>query len=232
LPRISNYEHQTSKMKLLFIHGFVEDHTIFNEVRKNITQGEQIAIDLEKVLTDWHDAPEDLDVQKMASYLIKAYEIAAQDCVIGHSMGGWIASYMKEEIGCRAILLASLTDQKKLITPLTNPTLIKYLIKFGIFQSSFMEWFLTKDYKFQESKQLFNGLIDGLIKLDKKILYQQFLILFAKVKPLTITPDLRVHAKKDNIVRYPDEGFVEVVGDHFSLIYHSQQVVDAIQKVL
>lgn len=219
-------------MKLLFIHGFVEDHTIFNKVRMSITQGEQIAIDLEKVLAEWHDAPVDLDVQKMASYLIEKYKITAQDCVIGHSMGGWIASYMKEEIGCKAILVASLTDQKKLITPLTNPTLIKYLIKYEIFQSSIMEWFLKKDYKFQESKQLFDGLIDGLVKLDKKILYQQFQILFTKVKPLTITPDLRIHARKDNIVRFPEEQFVEVSGDHFSLIYHTQQVVDAIQTVL
>jgi hypothetical protein len=219
-------------MKLLFIHGFVEDHTIFNEIRKTITQGEQIAIDLEKVLADWHDAPMDLDVQKMASYLIGKYEITTQDCVIGHSMGGWIAAYMKEECGCKAILLASLTDQKKLITPLTNLTLIKYLLKFGIFQSSMMESFLKKDYKFQESKQLYDGLIDGLIKMDKKILFQQCQILFEKVKPLTITPDLRVHAKKDNIVQFPVEDFVNVSGDHFSLIYHTQQVANAIQKVL
>ena len=221
-----------SKMKLLFIHGFVEDHTIFNGVRKTITQGEQIAIDLEKVLADWHNAPEDLDVQKMALYLIGKYEITAQDCVIGHSMGGWIASYMKEECGCKAILLASLTDQKKLITPLTNLTFIKYLLKFGIFQSSMMESFLKKDYRLQESKQLYDGLIDGLIKMDKKILFQQSQILFTKVKPLTITPELRVHARKDNIVAFPDEDFVEVSGDHFSLIYHTQQVVNAIQKVL
>ena len=219
-------------MKILFIHGFVEDHTIFNEVRKSITQGEQIAIDLEKVLADWHDAPEDLDVQKTAVYLIQKYEITSQDCVIGHSMGGWIASYMKEESGCKAILLASLTDQKKLITPLTNPTLIKYLIKFGIFQSLMMESFLKKGYKFPESKQLYDGLIDGLLKLDKRILYQQFQILFMKVKPLTIKPELRVHARKDNIVRFPVEDFVEVSGDHFSLIYHSQQVVNAIRKII
>ena len=221
-----------SKMKLLFIHGFVEDHTIFNGVRKTITQGEQIAIDLEKVLADWHNAPEDLDVQKMALYLIGKYEITAQDCVIGHSMGGWIASHMKEECGCKAILLASLTDQKKLTTPLTNLTFIKYLLKFGIFQSSMMESFLKKDYRLQESKQLYDGLIDGLIKMDKKILFQQSQILFTKVKPLTITPELRIHARRDNIVAFPDEDFVEVSGDHFSLIYHTQQVVNAIQKVL
>jgi hypothetical protein len=219
-------------MKLLFIHGFVEDHTIFNEVRKTITQGEQIALDLENELADWNDAPENLDVQKMASYLIKKYKITSQDCVIGHSMGGWIAAYMKEESGCKAILLASLTDQKKLITPLTNLTLIKYLLKFGIFQSSLMELFLKKEYKFQESKKLYDGLIDGLIKMDKKILFQQCQILFEKVKPLTITPDLRVHARKDYIVRFPEEDFVEVSGDHFSLIYYTQQVVNAIQQVL
>jgi pimeloyl-ACP methyl ester carboxylesterase len=219
-------------MKLLFIHGFVEDHTIFNEVRKTITQGEQIAIDLEKVLADWHDTPEDLDVQKMAVYLVNKYKITAHDCVIGHSMGGWIAAYMKEECGCKAILLASLTDQKKLITPLTNPTLIKYLIKYGIFQSPMMERFLKKDYKFKESKQLYDGLIDGLIRMDKKILYQQFQILFSKVKPLSIKPDLRIHARKDNIVRFPDEEFMEVSGDHFSLVYHPNEVTSAIQSIM
>ena len=95
-----------------------------------------------------------------------------------------------------------------------------------------MESFLKKGYKFPESKQLYDGLIDGLLKLDKKILYQQFQILFMKVKPLTIKPELRVHARKDNIVRFPDEDFVEVSGDHFSLIYHSQQVVNAIRKII
>ena len=219
-------------MKILFIHGFVEDHTIFDEIRKSITQGNQIAIDLERVLADWHDAPRDLNVQKLASYLIEKYEMTAQDCVIGHSMGGWIASYVKEECGCKAILVASLTDQKKLITPLTNPTLIKYLIKWGIMQSSANEAFLKNGYKLQESKQLYDKLIDGLIKLDRNILYQQFQILFTKVKPLTIEPDLRIHARKDNIVRFPDEEFTEVAGDHFSLIYYPKQVTEAILKVL
>ena len=36
-------------MKLIFIHGFVEDHTIFNEIRTTITQGEQIALDLKNI---------------------------------------------------------------------------------------------------------------------------------------------------------------------------------------
>jgi hypothetical protein len=219
-------------MKLIFIHGFIEDHTVFNNIRKSITHGEQIAMDLETVLADWHDAPVNLDVEKMAAYLIKKYNITAQDCVIGHSMGGWIASYIKEFCGCKAILIASLTDQCKLITPLKNPTLIKFLIRSGLMQSSIIVSFLKKNYKYPISKQLYDQLLDGMITINRKILFQQFQILLAPVNPLTITPDLRIHARKDNIVRFPAEEFEEVLGDHFSIIYHPEQVITAIQKVL
>jgi len=219
-------------MKLIFIHGFIEDNTIFNEIRKIITQGEQIALDLETVLADWHDAPTDLDVEKMATYLVKKYNITAQDCVIGHSMGGWIATYIKQACGCKAILIASFTDQKKLIIPLKNPTLMKFLIRCGLVQGSLIISFLKKGYKFQESKKLYDELLNGMKTLNKKILYQQFQILLAPVNPLNIIPDLRIHARKDNIVRFPAEEFVEVLGDHFSVIYHAEQVITAIQKVL
>ena len=218
-------------MKLIFIHGFVEDHTIFNEIRKTITFGEQIALDLEKDFVAWHDAPEDMDVQKLALHLIQKYKITAQDCVIGHSMGGWIAAYIKQNVGCKAILLASLTNQEKLTTPLTNPTVIKYFINWGVMQSSTMVNYLKNKYYFSESKQLYNNLINHLAVMDKKCLFQQSQVLFTKVKPLSITPDLRIHARKDNIVRFPDEPFVEVPGDHFSLIYHPKEVCEAILKV-
>lgn len=219
-------------MKLIFIHGFVENSTIFNEIRKNITVGEQIALNLENDFADWHDALEDMDVQKLAMHLIQKYEITAQDCVIGHSMGGWIASYIKQNVGCKAILLASLTNQAKLLSPLTNLTSLKYSVRWGITQSSIMVKYLKNRYHFPESKQLYDGLIDDLAAMDKKCLFQQMQVLFAQAPPLSITPDLRVHARKDNIVRFPDEPFVEVSGDHFSLIFHPKEVSEAILKVL
>lgn len=215
-------------MKLIFIHGFVEDSTIFNEIRKTITTGEQIALNLNEDFMAWHDAPEDMDVQKLALHLIQKYNITAQDTVIGHSMGGWIASYIKQNVSCKAILLASFTDQIKLITPLTNLTLIKFFIRFGIMQGSMMVSYLQKSYRFQESKKLYNSLIDGLTVMDKKCLYQQAQVLFTKVSPLTVTPDLRIHARKDNIVAFPDEDFTEVSGDHFSLVFYPQEVCEAI----
>jgi pimeloyl-ACP methyl ester carboxylesterase len=219
-------------MKLIFIHGFVEDSTIFNEIRKTITTGEQIALNLEEDFAAWQDAPEDMDVQKLALYLIQKYKITAQDCVIGHSMGGWIASHIKQNIGCKAILLASLTNQAKLLSPLKNLTLLKYSVRWGITQGQMMVSYLKNIYLFPESKQLYDGLIDGLAVMDKKCLFQQLQVLFAKVPPLTITPDLRVHARKDNIVAFPDESFVEVKGDHFSLVFHSKEVCEVVLEVL
>jgi pimeloyl-ACP methyl ester carboxylesterase len=219
-------------MKLIFIHGFVEDPTIFDEIRKSITVGEQIALNLVNDFAEWKDAPEDLDVQKLALYLISKYKITAQDCIIGHSMGGWIAAYMKQNCGCKAILLASLTNQAKLLSPLTNLTLLKYSVRWGLTQSAGMVRYLKNMYHFPESKQLYDGLIDGLAVMDKKRLFQQLQVLFAKVPALTIMPDLRVHARKDNIVAFPDETFVEVQGDHFSLIYYPREVSEAVLKVL
>jgi pimeloyl-ACP methyl ester carboxylesterase len=232
LLRTSNNEHQTSKMKLIFIHGFVEDSTIFNEIRKTINIGEQIALNLEEDFAAWQDAPEDMDVQKLALHLIQKYKITAQDCVIGHSMGGWIASYIKQNVGCKAILLASLTDQTKLLLPIKNLILLKYSVRLGIAQGQMMVSYLKNRCHFPESKQLYDGLIDGLAVMDKKCLFQQLQVLFAKVPPLTITPDLRVHARKDNIVAFPDEPFVEVSGDHFSLVFHPKEVCEAVLKVL
>ena len=219
-------------MKLIFIHGFVENSTIFDEIRKTITLGEQIVLNLEEDLAAWHDAPEKMDVQKLALYLIQKYKITAQDCVIGHSMGGWIAAYIKQNVGCKAILLASMTNQEKILSPLTNLTLLKYTVRWGITQSSTMVNYLKNMYHFVESKQLYDDLFDGLQVMDKKCLFQQLQVLFAKVAPLSIAPDLRVHARKDNVVKFPDEPFVEVSGDHFSLVFHPNEVSKAVLKVL
>jgi hypothetical protein len=49
---------------------------------------------------------------------------------------------------------------------------------------------------------------------------------------VNVSPDLRIHAKRDNIVRIPDEEFYEVPGDHFSLLTHSEEVARATLDML
>ena len=56
--------------------------------------------------------------------------------------------------------------------------------------------------------------------MSREYIWQQQQTLFAPVPPLAVQPDLRVHAKRDNIVFTPDEPYTEVPGDHFSLVFY------------
>lgn len=219
-------------MKILFIHGFVENRTIFDELRKYITDGEQFALNLEEEFAAWKNVPSEMDVIKLASHLIGKYNINAEDVVIGHSMGGWIASHIKQITACKAILLASFTDQSKITLPINSLWALKFLVNSGLLQSNLAVSYFKKAYPFPETKPLHDSLLDFLAICNQTYLMQQLEVLFKKVDPLTIEPDLRIHAKKDNIVRYPDESYHEVPGDHFSLIFHTKEVVSIINKQL
>ncbi len=91
---------------------------------------------------------------------------------------------------------------------------------------------LKKLYPFPESRELYNQLIDSMMQMTRLYLWQQLQVLFAKVPPLTVQPDLRVHARPDNIVAPPDEPFVEVPGDHFSLVFYPELVAKPIRTLL
>jgi hypothetical protein len=45
-------------------------------------------------------------------------------------------------------------------------------------------------------------------------------------------PELRVHALADNVVRPPDEPFLEIPGDHFAHYYYPELVAAAITPLL
>jgi hypothetical protein len=219
-------------MKILFIHGFVENRTIFDELRKYLTEGEQIALNLEEEFAAWKNVPTEMNVVKLASHLIGKYNINSEDVVIGHSMGGWIATHIKQITACKAILLASFTNQSKITLPINNLWTLKFLVNSGLLQSNLAIDYFKKAYPFAETKPLHDSLLDFLAICDKTYLMQQLEVLFGKVDSLTVEPDLRIHAKKDNIVRYPDEAYHEVSGDHFSLIFHTQEVISVISKQL
>lgn len=68
--------------------------------------------------------------------------------------------------------------------------------------------------------------------MTRQYVWQQLQTLFAKGPPLTVQPDLRIHARPDNIVGSPDETFVEVPGDHFSLVFHPELVAAPIRTLL
>ena len=217
--------------RIFLIHGYVEDSTIFDKLVPLLPPADFVRIDLDDEFERWQPTVP-VNVQLLAQYLTDFYKITADDVVIGHSMGGWIAIHIKQVIGASAVLLASFTNQKKILFPTDNLTILRILLRSGVTQSRPLNNYFKKQYPFVESRELYNQLIDGSMRMTRRYVWQQIQTLFAKVPPLTVQPDLRIHARPDNIVGVPDEPFVEVPGDHFSLFFHSELVAAPIRALL
>lgn len=217
--------------RLLLIHGYVEDATIFDRLVPLLPSSDVVLINLADEFARWQPAGS-VNVRSLAQYLVNHYKITDSDVVIGHSMGGWIAVNIKQLTGAGAVQLGSWTDQRKINFPVTNLTFLRAMLSLGITQSRALAGFLIKQYPFDESRELYIELVRGTITMNRRYVWQQLQTLFALVPPLTVRPDLRIHARRDTIVFPPDEPFTEVPGDHFSLVFHAEAVAEPIRTLL
>ncbi len=218
-------------MRLILIHGYIEDSSIFDNLAPLLLPATLLPIDLRDEFARWNPSGP-INARQLAQYLADYYEITADDVVIGHSMGGWVAINIKELTGATTIQLGSWTDKKKINFPITNLNVIRWMLNNGVLQSNWLNNYFTKMYPFVESKDLYIKLLSGSKNMSRLYIYQQMMTLFAPVPPLTVQPDLRVHARPDSVVNIPDEPFHEVPGDHFSLHCHPERVAEPILKVL
>lgn len=217
--------------RIFLIHGYVEDPTIFDKLVPLLPPANYVLVNLADEFGRWQPTGS-VNVHKLAQYLTDYYRITGDDVVIGHSMGGWIAVYIKQLSGARAIQLASWTDQKKIRFPTDNLTILKLMLNTGITQSRTLTNFFKKQYPFHESRDLYVQLLEGSLHMTRLYLWQQLQTLFAKVPPLTVQPDLCIHSRADSIVAPPSEAFKDVPGDHFSLIFHPELVAEPIRVLL
>jgi pimeloyl-ACP methyl ester carboxylesterase len=220
--------------RLLLLHGYVEDSTIFDPLRPLLPPAARAAlvdIELEDAFGQWQPRGS-VNAATLATHLIQLYQIRADDVIIGHSMGGWIAAHIKQQVGCRIMLLGAFTDQRKIVSKVRSPLLLSLAVKTGFMQSQYMRRRVKRAYRRDESRALHTQITDGMTRLPRRYVQQQLQVLFAPAPPLTIQPELRLHAKHDNIIRAPDEPYVELPGDHFAHYYYPQQAAEAIRTVL
>ncbi len=217
--------------RFILIHGYVEQSTIFDQLIPLLPSTNIVNINLVDEFARWQPQPK-INALAVAQYLAGHYQISATDVVIGHSMGGWIAIHLKAVTGATTIQLGSWTDQQKINFPVKSLPILRLLLVSGLSQSQTLLNYFKKQYHLAESKALYSQLVDGLATMSRHYIWQQQQTLFAPVPPLTVQPDLRVHAKRDNIVFTPDEPYTEVPGDHFSLVFHPALVADAINNTL
>jgi hypothetical protein len=219
-------------MRIFFIHGFGEAENIFDKVAPHIG-GEQVFIN------NWNELGntprKDINIITYAKELAAKYHITAADVVIGHSLGGWVAYYLKHVTGCRAIQIASWTNFDRVILPKLKHSTILWAMKSGLVFNRLALWFmLRKFYKEKPSAAIFKETYIRLMKGNKNnVLNQMRLILTPVPEAVTVTPDLRIHAKRDPIIRHPKtEPTITVSGDHFTLYTSPEEVYKPIMEFL
>jgi pimeloyl-ACP methyl ester carboxylesterase len=218
-------------MRLIFIHGFGELPTVFDNIAPYLS-GEKIFINVWKELKPV-SVSDPINVQTFAQQLIEKYQITANDAVIGHSMGGWIAAHIKQKVGSKAILIASLTDQKKIIVPTHSLSVMRFLHYNSLYINGFSKkLFSLLVYRKRPSRAFFEETLDRLVSAPKDEVYKQIRILFEPVPALSIVPDIRIHAKADVVLSLPDEPYHLVPGDHFTLVTDPETVWKPIVETL
>jgi pimeloyl-ACP methyl ester carboxylesterase len=217
--------------RLIFIPGLGEEAFIFDKIHPRLP-GEKVIVD-NWALIDGDSRPA-LTARVYARELADRYAITSQDVVIGHSMGGWIALHLKQLTGCRIVQIASWTDQRKVNRPVENLKLIYWLVEWGLY---FNRWVLRrmirKYYRNKPSEAIFSTVFRRLMQGSREGAANQLRLIFNPVaEPLQVAPDLRIHARGDHLVRFPDEAFLEVPGDHFTLYTQPEAVYGPVAAFL
>ncbi|XWW47346.1 alpha/beta fold hydrolase [Fibrella sp. USSR17] len=210
--------------RLLYIHGYVENPTIFDKLSPLLPAESVVKLNLQDDFARWNPVDSTVNVSTLAAYLAHTYQIGADDIVIGHSMGGWIAANLKAQTGSKAVLISSYTDVKKVVAFSRNVKLLRLLVYAGLVQSRWLTNYALKRYPFDESRLLHKMLVGNMVSLPRRYIYQQLRVLLAPHAILPATPDLRIHTRPDNILRVPTESYIETPGDHFNLVFHPETV--------
>ena len=218
--------------RLLLLPGYLEDTTVFDTLRPLLPPAQSVlAIELEPEFAQWRPTGA-ANAVTFARYLARRYSIGPADMLIGHSMGGWLAAHLKAQTGATAVLLSSFTDQRKVVNRARNPLLLALYAWSGVGRSRWLRERAKRDYLFDESRELYGRLADGMSRHPRRYVHRQLQVLFAPVPPLAVSPELRIHALADNVVLPPDEPFVEIPGDHFAHYYYPDLVAAAIGGIM
>ncbi len=218
-------------MRIIFIAGMGEDETIFDNIAPHIA-GDQLILSSWKIIPDepWND----INGLSFARSFIARYNITKEDVLIGHSMGGWIAWFVKHYTGCTVIQVSSLTNTDRLVLPLGNIPLVYWAIRAGFAFNVFTKWLLSVvQYNYRPSKYIYRYIMDLFIHGNRQNTVNQLrLILNPVPEKITVQPDLRIHGSNNSILKPPKEPYVQVPGDHFSLYTFPAKVYEPINKFL
>ncbi|MBO0952344.1 alpha/beta fold hydrolase [Fibrella forsythiae] len=220
-----------SSKRILFIHGNLDVPASFDSLLPLLLPWDMQCIDLEDDFNAW-DATIPVTVRTVAERVVKAYNIGPDDLLIGHSMGGWIAAHVKELTGATVIQLSSWTDPRKVRAPIRQLGLIRAIVSSGVAQHPACISMAKRLYPFRQSRARIHAALDRVQRMNPAYMIWQYELIFSTVPPLTILPDLRIHDRHDMVIRFPDEPFINVPGNHKIHATNAAGVAEAIRGFL
>jgi hypothetical protein len=226
---VAGQQFNPNDMAIYLIHGLGEAPDIFDKIAPSLP-GQQIFIN---VWDELGTTPEPtLNVQIFAQRLVEKYQIGPQDVAIGHSMGGWISHHIKGISGCKVVQLGSWTDKKKVLAPIHNTKILYFLVRTGLLFNAFTSWLSSLLYLGRASRPIFVASAKRLSNEPVSAVLKQMQLIFEPVPPLASQPELRIHALGDEVIGTPDEPYVQVPGDHFSVYTYPAEVLPPILALL
>ncbi|EMR02458.1 alpha/beta fold hydrolase [Cesiribacter andamanensis] len=218
-------------MRLIFIPGFGEEAPIFDQLLPALP-GPKVLVDNWALVGDYPRPA--LTAAAYARELAERFGIGEEDVVIGHSMGGWIGLHLKQQTGCGLVQIASWTDPAKVVRPIKSRRMVYWLAKKGMYLNRLVLGVLVwRYYRNSPSRPVFSQVFMRLCRGNRDTVVNELrMILSPLPAPPGVQPDLRIHARADSLVRFPDEACCEVPGDHFTLCTHPDRVLAPILALL
>ena len=120
------YEHTPGEDTLVFIHGWLHNHSIWDKEVKHFTKQQKGTVVLDLRGHGNSSTPEELDDYSMQRFATDVHELLThlgiqQPTLIGHSLGGMIAlTYLKKHSVKRLVLIDSTYENPSKHVPLAN----------------------------------------------------------------------------------------------------------------
>jgi len=217
--------------RLFLLPGFGEDERCFDELEQLISGYEKIHIDYRPVLNKFIFPL--ITVQQFARQLIKHYGIHPGDKLVGHSMGGFFSFQIRELIGCDICLIGSFSDPEKVFHTVPQvPRITQIAALTGIIKTAALKKYLLGKIKNEHIKNVQAGVMDNFHTFTNTQLALMSEMIYAPKIPSKLPNPLRIHDKRDRIVRPPDEPYIQMEGGHFCLNLYPQETLNSMKHFL
>ena len=202
------------KQRILLLHGFGDD------ARSYEVLSPQLAQRFEPEYVDYYSLCDDLPLSEVtaASYaerIIEQHNVSSDDILLGHSMGGYIAHAIRQQVDAPCVLIGSFIDPRKI----RYAIMYFWLIRVAVFLGFFTTWLLRLGgwLKYRKAEGNIEATIsaEALGAQSRRSLYRLLRTFFVAVPPPTPTPELAFHGTYDDVVAPPDFVHLAIPGNHF-----------------